>query len=130
MQKLLFLDDDQGNFDLLLLKIEHTPMQATHAKSVDEAIELMAKGVDFDTIMIDHDLCEADTMAMPWDLTTEKTGSDFVDWLVSNKAYIKMPGTIILHSNNTMGNQSMRKVLRGAEFYSEIIRLDVLKVGR
>jgi len=106
--RILILDDDavrHEGFDKILAGHE-----ISHAYTYGEFVGL-AKSQSFDMVCLDHDLgleTQPDTVTDEH-TSRELNGQDAAKWLVDNQK--NCPNSILIHSHNPAGAESMRRIL-------------------
>lgn len=97
--KILFLDDSMARWDTFRTKIDGHEVK--WASFYDEGVRLVCEHKDFDMIMLDHDLSDADYNA--------PTGYDFVKYMVDNNIKARY---VVCHSMNPSGRANMCAYLK------------------
>jgi hypothetical protein len=125
---ILFLDDDINRhvvFDTLCLKAIRNN---TYHKAYDSktCMEILASGVQWDVVFLDHDLSVDDRMCIPGVNNKVATGTDVAQFIVENKIPIKL---VIIHSFNAPGSRRMADIFDDAGYknayvpFSDTLRL-------
>lgn len=108
MSRLLFVDDNVKNWELIHQRLPNSVIQVHWATTVEEAIEDLDKWTSaLNIIFLEHDLAD------------ELCGCILVDWLIDRKELFKKV-RIVLHSSNIEGSQAMHEALKNAGLSSSI----------
>ncbi len=108
--KVLFVDDMQNRHEVFLDAVRGKGWEIVMALDYTAAIDALQSNSYFDALYLDHDLSLSSIMCGP--LTcTERTGTDLALWISWE---LKYRPPVWLHSHNSRGVASMKKILEHA----------------
>lgn len=113
--RILILDDDDIRHEAFKWKLAGRH-DCVHVHTVDEAVHALANHAVYDIAFLDHDLNDHQYSSIK-SVSFSKiglTGYDVASYIARELAPAQRPKTVVVHSWNTPGGDSMMMVLREA----------------
>lgn len=107
VKDVLVLDDEEYRHSLFRSAL--VAHRVTHVYTVVDAMDVM-RGQKFNTVFLDHDLGDH-----------QLTGSDLVNWMVTEMPVENHPDRVVIHSLNPYGASAMYAGLNKFGFHVEKI---------